>query len=276
MTPGAELVRLEWVGDVAEIVFDAPPVNQLSPPFVDQLEAAIAGAAEARAVVLVSAVDRVFMAGGDIDFMANGPVDAQEGYVRRLQSVFHELERLPAPVIVGIDGAALGGGTEISLASDIRIAAADATFGLPEVTLGIFPGGGGTHRLARSVGHTVAMDLMMSGRRIDGSEAGRIGLVSRVARPGEATAAARALGAELASGATEAIRAIKRLSGASFDTLPLPGFAAEAAAWGRVRESANAQEGLSAFLERRQAVFTEPQPPGPEPGRLEPTDPRSE
>jgi enoyl-CoA hydratase/carnithine racemase len=276
MTDGAELVRLERVGDVAEIVFDAPPVNQLSPRFVVQLEAAIAGAEGARAVALVSAVERVFMAGGDIEFMANGPVDEQEGYVRRLQSVFHELERLPVPVVVGIDGAALGGGTEISLACDIRIAAADATMGLPEVTLGIFPGGGGTHRLARSVGHTVAMDLMMSGRRIDGEEAGRIGLVSRVVGSGEATAAARALAAELAAGATEAIRAIKRLSGASFDTPPLPGFANEAAAWGRVRESANAQEGLSAFLERRQPSFGEPAPPGPEPGNLGPPTTRSE
>jgi enoyl-CoA hydratase/carnithine racemase len=213
VTGGAGLVRLECVGDVAEIVFDAPPVNQLSPPFIDDLEVAIAGADGARAVVLVSAVERVFMAGGDIDFMANGPVDEQEAYVRRLQSVFHELERLPAPVVVGIDGAALGGGTEISLACDIRIAAADATMGLPEVTLGIFPGGGGTHRLARSVGHTVAMDLMMSGRRIDGEEAGRIGLVSRVVGSGEATTAARALGAKLAAGATEAIRAIKRPGG---------------------------------------------------------------
>jgi len=260
MTEGAELVRLERVGDVAEIVFDAPPVNQLSPPFIDQLEAAIAGAEGARAVVLLSAVERVFMAGGDIEFMANGPVDEQEAYVRRLQSVFHELELLPAPVIVGIDGAALGGGTEISLACDIRIAAADATLGLPEVTLGIFPGGGGTQRLARSVGHTVAMDLMMSGRRIDGTEAGRIGLVSRVVGSGEATAAARALAAELAAGATEAIRAIKRLSGASFDIPPLEGFAAEAVAWGRVRKSANAQEGLSAFLERRKPTFTDPDP----------------
>jgi 2-(1,2-epoxy-1,2-dihydrophenyl)acetyl-CoA isomerase len=120
------------------------------------------------------------------------------------------------------------------------------------------------------------MDLMMSGRRIDGTEAGRIGLVSRVVGSGEATAAARALAAELAAGATEAIRAIKRLSGASFDTPPLAGFAAEAAAWGRVRKSANAQEGLSAFLERRKPSFTEPQPPGPEPGRLEPSDPRSD
>jgi enoyl-CoA hydratase/carnithine racemase len=270
MSGEAPLVRLEGASDVAEIVFDAPPVNQLSPRFVDDLELAIEGAAGARAVVLVSAVERVFMAGGDIEFMAKAPVGDQEAYVRRLQAVFHELELLAAPVVAGIDGAALGGGTEIALACDIRIAAADATMGLPEVTLGIFPGGGGTHRLARSVGHTVALDLMMTGRRIDGTEAGRIGLVSRVVEPGQATAAARALGAELAAGATEAIAAIKRLSGASFDTPPLPGFAAEAGEWGRVREGANAQEGLSAFLERRTASFESPSQPDVEPGRRRP------
>ena len=266
MSEGADLVRLGRVGDVAEIVLDAPPVNQLSPAFISQLEAAISGAEGARAVVIVSAVERIFMAGGDIEFMANGPRDEQESYVRRLQRVFHELERLPAPVVVGVDGAALGGGTELVLSCDIRIAAVDATMGLPEVTLGIFPGGGGTHRLARSVGPAMAMDLMMSGRRIDGEEARRIGLVSRVAGSGQASDAARMLATELAAGATEAIRAIKRLSGASLDTPPLAGFAAEAAAWGRVRESANAQEGLSAFLERRQPTFSEPKPPLPEPG----------
>lgn len=266
MSEGAELVRLGRVGDVVEIVLDAPPVNQLSPRFISQLEAAISAAEGARAVVIVSAVERIFMAGGDIEFMANGPRDEQEGYVRRLQRVFHELERLRAPVVVGIDGAALGGGTELVLACDIRIAAADATMGLPEVTLGIFPGGGGTHRLPRSVGPAMAMDLMMSGRRIDGEEARRIGLVSRVVGSGEATEAARTLATELAAGASEAIRAIKRLGGASLDTPPLPGFAAEAAAWGRVRESANAQEGLGAFLEGRKPTFSEPEPPAPEPG----------
>lgn len=267
MSEATSLVRSERAGDVAEIVFDAPPVNQLSPQFVDELEAAIGAAEGARAVVLVSAVPRIFMAGGDIEFMAKAPVEDQERYIRRLQAIFHELERLEAPVIAGIDGAALGGGTEIALACDIRIAARDATMGQPETTLGIFPGGGGTHRLVRSVGQTVAMDMMMSGRRINGEEAGAIGLVSRVVEPGEATAAAVALGAELAAGATEAIRAVKRLGGASYDTPPLAGFANEAAEWGRVRRSANAQEGLRAFLERRTPNFTAPEQPDQEAGR---------
>jgi enoyl-CoA hydratase/carnithine racemase len=270
-TEETPLVRLERAGDVAEIVFDAPPVNQLSPRFVDELELAIEGAAAARAVVVVSAVERVFMAGGDIEFMANAQAHEAETYVRRLQSVFHELERLEAPVVVGIDGAALGGGTEIALACDIRIAGAGATLGQPEVTLGIFPGGGGTHRLVRSVGEAVALDLMMSGRRIDAEEAKAIGLVSRLVGAGEATAAARELGQELASGATEAIVAVKRLALAAYDNRPLDGFAAEAALWGRVRRSANAQEGLSAFLERRKPNFTAPQEAEAEAGRRKPT-----
>lgn len=262
-----ESVRLERVGDVAEIVFDSPPVNELSPRFVDQLEEAIEGAASARAVAVVSAVDRVFMAGGDIEFMANAGSAEAETYVRRLQAVFHELERLDLPVVVGIDGAALGGGTEIALACDIRIAGAEATLGQPEVTLGIFPGGGGTHRLVRSVGQAVAMDLMMSGRRIGAEEAKDIGLVSRLVGAGEATDAARELAAELAAGATEAIRAVKRLALAAYDTPPLVGFAAEASLWGRVHRSANAREGLTAFLERRTPNFVAPQPADDEAGR---------
>lgn len=268
------LVRLERDGDVAEIVFDAPPVNQLSPPFVDQLEAAIMGAATARAVVLTSTVPKIFMAGGDIEFMAKATVREQESYIRRLAGMFHELERIEAPTVAGIDGAALGGGTEITLACDIRIAARDAILGLPEITLGIFPGGGGTHRLPRVVGHTVALDLMMTGRRIDGEEAYRIGMVSRLAESGEATAAARALAAELASGPTEALRGIKRLGGAAFDTDPLVGYAAESATWGRMRESANAQEGLDAFLERRRPNFGPPADPEPEAARMRPKSTR--
>ena len=270
MSEGGDLVRLERVGDVAEIVFDAPPVNQLSPEFVDDLEAAIDAVGDARAVAIVSAVPKVFMAGGDIKLMATAPVAEQTRYIRRLQAAFHALEMIEAPVVAGIDGAALGGGTEIALACDIRIAAADATMGQPESTLGIFPGGGGTHRLVRSVGQTVALDLMMSGRRISGEEAGGYNLVSRVVGSGEATAAARQLAAELAAGATEALRAIKRLGSASYDTPAIQGFAAEAAEWGRVRESANAQEGLSAFLERRTPNFTAPEPPESEAGRRQP------
>lgn len=266
MSPAESGVRLERAGDVATIVLDAPPVNELSPRLCTAFEAAVAATTGARAVAIVSAVERVFMAGGDIKLMARSSLAAQERYIRRLQTMFYELEQLPAPVVVGIDGAALGGGTELALACDIRIAAADATLGLPETKLGIFPGGGGTQRLARSVGHTVAMDLMMSGRRIDGEEAGRIGLVSRVVGPGEATAAARALAAELAAGPTEAIRAIKRLSAAALDLPPLTGFAVEAAEWTKVRASANAQEGLEAFLERREPRFEAPEPRPPEPG----------
>jgi enoyl-CoA hydratase/carnithine racemase len=258
MSAQPHLVRLERDGEVAEIVFEAPPVNQLSPAFVGQLEQAIDGVGDARAVVIYSTVPRVFMAGGDIAFMANAPIEDQERYVRWLQVVFHRLEQLQAPVVVGIDGAALGGGTEITLACDIRIAARGAQMGLPEVTLGIFPGAGGTHRLVRSVGQAHARDLMMTGRRITGEEACAIGLVSRAVPDGEASATARALARELAAGATEAIRTIKRLAMAADDVPPIPAFAAEAAEWGLVRRSANAQEGLSAFLEKRPAAFTAP------------------
>jgi enoyl-CoA hydratase/carnithine racemase len=262
MSAPAPLVRLVRDGDVAEIVFDSPPVNQLSPAFVGELEQAIDGVGDARAVVIYSAVPRVFMAGGDIAFMANAPVEEQERYVRWLQVVFHRLEQLQAPVVVGIDGAALGGGTEITLACDIRIAARGARLGLPEVTLGIFPGAGGTHRLVRSVGQAVARDLMMTGRRITGEEACAIGLISRAVADGQATATARELARELAAGATESIRTIKRLSMAADDVPPIPAFAAEAAEWGLVRRTANAQEGLTAFLEKRPPVFTAPRTAG--------------
>lgn len=250
-----QLVRLERHGALAEIILDSPPVNELSPRFVEALERAVEQIGDARAVLIRSAVPRVFMAGGDISFMAQAPVREQEAYVRRLQRLFLRFEQIEQPVVVGIDGAALGGGTEIALTCDVRIAARDVKMGLPEVTLGIFPGAGGTHRLVRSVGQAVARDLMLTGRRISGEEAGAIGLVSRVVEPGEATATAREIAQALADGAYEAIIAIKRLALMAYDVPPIPSFASEAAEWGIVRRSENAQEGLSAFLEKRRPVF---------------------
>lgn len=250
-------VRLEERDGVAEIVLASAPVNELSAALVADLEAAIdAISAACRAVAVTSAVERVFMAGGDVGLMLNEPFERLGAYVRRLQRTFTRLERLPQPVVAGIDGACLGGGLELALACDVRIASESARLGFPEVTLGILPGAGGTQRIVRAIGQGAARDLLLSGRRLGGSEAMATGLVSRVVGAGEATAAARALAAELADNAPEAVEATKRLALAASENSIEVGLDQEWSEWMQVRRSDNAAEGLSAFVEKRRPSFS--------------------
>lgn len=253
---GGPRVRLEVDGDVAELTFCHPPVNQLSRRVLAELNEALdAITAEVRAVVVTSEVERVFMAGGDLEFLRDAPLREQGDYVRLVQSTFTRFERLPQPAVVGIDGACLGGGLELSLACDIRIVSERASLGLPEVKLGILAGAGGTQRLVRAIGQGVARDMLLTGRRISGAEAITFGLASRLAPNGEAADAARALARELAAGATEAIQATKRLGVAATENSIDAGLDQEWEGWMGVRESANAQEGLSAFLDKREPSF---------------------
>jgi enoyl-CoA hydratase/carnithine racemase len=250
-------VRLELSGQVAELVFSCPPVNELSREFIEELNLAIDEIPlTTRAVAVTSAVERVFMAGGDIAFMSSSSLEEQGEYVRSVQGTFTRLERLAPPVVAGIDGACLGGGLEIALACDVRIVSDLASLGLPEVRLGILAGSGGTQRLVRAVGQGVARDLLLSGRRISASEAIGIGLVSRQAPPGEAGEAARLLAAELAAGAAEALQATKRLALAASENSIEVGLNQEWSEWMQVRRSENAQEGLTAFLEKRDPRFS--------------------
>lgn len=245
-------VRLEVQGGVSEVVFASPPVNQLSHHFLDTLETTLDSLPDStRAVVVRSDVPRVFLAGADLSFLVHGEADRLREYVRTVQRLFGRFESMPWPAIAAIEGACLGGGLELALACDIRIAAQSAMLGLPEVTLGILPSAGGPERLVRTVGQGVARDLVITGRRVDGREALTLGIVSRVTGDGAAANVARELAAKLAAGATEAIQAAKRLTVRASDSSLEAAFSEEEQAWMEVRASANAQEGLEAFLAKR-------------------------
>lgn len=250
------LIHVEVDDGVAEIGFSSPPVNELSHTFLEQLNEALDSVpADTRALAVLSDVPRVFMAGGDIEFLARGGPAEQRAYVRWVQETFTRFERMPWPVVAGIDGVCLGGGLELSLACDIRVVAESSRLGLPEVTLGILPGAGGTQRLVRAIGQGVARDLLLTGRRVSGREALHYGIASRLVGDGQATGTARELARELGSGAAEAIHAIKRLALAASANTIEAGLDQEWAAWMDVRGSGNAQEGLTAFLEKRPAVY---------------------
>jgi enoyl-CoA hydratase/carnithine racemase len=244
-------------GGALEVGLEHPPVNALDRAFVDALARVVdrCEAPDVRAVAWRSRVPRIFLAGADLGFVVNGEPAELRAYVERLQALFARVERLAVPVVVGIDGACLGGGLELALCGDVRIVGDGATLGLPEAQLGILPGAGGTQRLVRAVGQGVARDLLLTGRRLDAGEAVACGVASRRTPAGLAGPAAVALAQELAAGSPQAMAAIKALALSASETGLQDGLDREVEAWVALRATANAQEGLEAFAERRPPRF---------------------
>ncbi|MCW2954970.1 MAG: enoyl-CoA hydratase/isomerase family protein [Conexibacter sp.] len=249
-------IQVHHEDGVAHLVLDYAPVNQFSEPFVRlTLETVEALPDDTRAVVLSSAVDGIFAAGGDIPWMARAPLADALPFVALCQAAYSAFELLPCPAIAAIEGACLGGGLELALACDIRVVAEGALLGLPEVTVGIIAGAGGTQRLPRAIGQARARELLLTGRRFSGVEAGTLGLANHVVAGGEAVATALGIARSLADGATEAIQATKRLALTATDQPIAAGLDRERAAWAAVRQSATAQEGLDAFAAKRRPDF---------------------
>jgi enoyl-CoA hydratase len=254
-------VTWSWaVEGVAVVRISNPPLNLVSRPVLRALGdclAALAAEPALRAAVVAGAGGRAFSAGADIkefpDFIAaEPPAEA----VRLGQRTFDRLAALPVPTIAAIEGVALGGGCELALACDLRMAGATARLGFPETGLGIFPCYGGTQRLPRLVGAAVAKELIFTGRQVEADEALRLGLVNQVVPAGQALAAAVALAEGLASRAGRALAAAKRAIDAA-GRLPLEeGLALEAALAGEVFRSEDLREGIAAFVEKRPPRFT--------------------
>jgi enoyl-CoA hydratase/carnithine racemase len=168
---------------------------------------------------------------------------------------YQRLQRLPQPVIAALRGYVLGGGLELALACDLRVADETAQLGLPEIRLGVFPAGGGTQRLSRLIGAPRAKELMLLGEPIDVHEAQRLGLVNRVVPPGEALDAALDLARNIAERPGLAVRAIKRAVDGGLEEGPERGEELEREQISRLYGSHDAREGVAAFLERRPPRF---------------------
>ncbi|MCO5130327.1 MAG: enoyl-CoA hydratase/isomerase family protein [Xanthobacteraceae bacterium] len=211
---------------------------------------------EVRVIVFTGAGDRAFVAGGDIaDLNSRQGLPHYLELGERLHVVFRHIEMLDKPTISAINGWALGGGTELLLCTDIRIAADSAKFGLPEITLGLFPGAGGTQRMIRQLPLCKAKELMFTGDRIDAAAAERLGLINQVVPSGELTATVMALAERIAAKSPLVLKLLKRtlLDG---DEMPLrAALRHEQAMIGLVLDSADAHEGCSAFVEKRKAQF---------------------
>lgn len=245
---------------VALITINRPAtLNALDMDTLAALDEAVTRAGadpDIRVVVFTGAGERAFVAGGDI-----ADLDSRQGlphYLElgeRLHSVFRRIETLDKPTIAAVNGWALGGGTELLLCIDIRLAAASAKFGLPEINLGLFPGAGGSQRLIRQIPLCRAKELMFTGGRIDAAEAERLGLINRVVPDAELLDQALALAGTIAGKSPLVLKLLKRTLNDGAD-MPLPSaLRHEQAMIGLVLDSADAHEGCQAFLQKRPAAF---------------------
>ena len=253
------LISLD-LGRVAHLTLVNPPLNLITEALLHELAAALdvletAAPGDVRAVVVTGSGDRAFSAGSHV-----GEFESQRGPAGRER---HELEsgvasrlaELPMPTIAAIEGNALGGGLELALCCDIRIASERARLGLPEVRLAVTPGAGGTQRLPRVVGSARARELILTGRVVTAEEAERIGLVHQVVPAGEALAAADSVAAEIALRGPLAVREAKRLIDLSTETSLDAGLAAELEASERIFATDDLLEGARSFLEKRDPEY---------------------
>ena len=252
-------VSLEKQGKVGVIHLDRPPMNSYDRTFIDELNAAIDELRfddDLQAAVVMSDNERIFSAGADIQMFKTASLTFKYTFVNHANEVIDKLEHTPKVIIAAIGGHALGGGLEIALACDIRFAAeGDFRFGLPEVTLGLLPGTGGTQRLPRLVGKARAMDLMIRGERITPQEALEFGLVNRLYPADQLLDKTMEYATQLAEGPTYAIGAIKLATSLGADWPLEAGFALERQLINRLFASDDAAEGLAAFIEKRQPVW---------------------
>ena len=257
----AELVSTEQGGYVATITIDHPPVNALSAPLLEELEAEIDRLDHdegVRAIVLMGAGERAFVAGADISEFPSLRAAATEegGSARGIQKLGARMDAARKPFIAAIHGFCLGGGLELAMCCDIRVASEDAQLGQPEIKLGLIPGGGGTQRLPRLVGLGRALLLNMTGEFIDASTAYDWGLVERVVPKDELVDTARGLAEAIARQSPVAIGVLRELARTTRD-LPLEeGLRREADGFRRCLASEDGAEGVAAFLEKREPQFT--------------------
>jgi methylglutaconyl-CoA hydratase len=255
-----KLVEALRQGSTAWLTMNRPEAaNALSRALVASLHAelaTLATATELTAVVISGVEGKAFSAGADLKERLTMTLDETRAYLDELGALVNAIADFPRPVIAALSGAALGGGLEIALACDFRVADASASVGLAEVRLGIIPGAGGTQRLSRLCGMAVAKEMVLTGKRIDAHRALALGLVSSVVPVGELRSATMALAADLSAAGPLALGQAKRAVNQGFDRPINEALAVERQCYEVVLGSEDRNEGLRAFAEKRPPRFS--------------------
>jgi len=253
-----DLIELQRENGITIVRINRPQVlNALNGAVLAQIEAAfkqMAGERETRAVIVTGAGEKAFVAGADIKELAKLDTVSGRKTAAFGQTVFRAIERFQKPVIAAINGFALGGGCELALACHIRIASSNARLGLPEVSLGLIPGYGGTQRLARRVGVAKARQLIYSGETVKAAEAKTLGLVAEVVPKADLLARAQAIASRIAANAPLALAAAKRTINEGLDLNLRAGSELESRAFAALFASEDAKSGLETFLAKRGAA----------------------
>ncbi|MCX6397553.1 MAG: enoyl-CoA hydratase-related protein [Propionibacteriales bacterium] len=246
-----EYVRLEVVDGVGTIRLDRPKMNAIDTQVQAELvevAAEVTRRSEVKAVVLTGG-ERVFAAGNDVKEMADWSYTDLVDRVSSVQGAVTAIAQIPKPVVAAVNGYALGGGCELTLAADVRFAAENAVFGQPEVLLGIIPGAGGTQRLARLIGPSKAKDLLFTGRMVKADEALAIGLVDRVLPAADVYAEAHAWAAQFVGAASYALRALKDAVDRGLEVDLETGLAIERQHFAGVFATEDRTTGMTSFVE---------------------------
>jgi enoyl-CoA hydratase/carnithine racemase len=246
----AEFVTLEVSDGIGTIRLDRPPMNALNRQVQEEIRAAAREAtvnSDVKAVIVYGG-EKVFAAGADIKEMAAMSVVEMTDIAAELQSALGSLSTIPKPVVAAVTGYALGGGLEVALGADRRIAGDNAKLGVPEVLLGVIPGGGGTQRLARLIGPSRAKDMVFTGRFVGAEEALRIGLVDEVVAPDEVYNAARAWAGQFTTGASRALAAAKASIDQGLDVDLTNGLRVEAQQFAALFATEDRTVGMESFI----------------------------
>lgn len=254
-----QMISLDKEGPLAIVTLSNPPLNVLHPQMATELDdcfTALATDPDTVVAIITGQGDRAFCAGFDIKEF---PRMMEPGGAERLANLLHtsllKIQHLGKPTIAAVNGLALGGGLEVAMACDIRVVAANAQLGQPEIKLGLFPGAGGTQRLPRLVGAGRALELMYIGDPIGADEAYRIGLANRTVPQGEALSTAREMGQKITGMAGVALRYIQMAVNRGLDTSLEAGLKIEADLFAKVFHTEDIREGVDAFIHKRQPNF---------------------
>jgi len=253
-------ITFEVKDGIGCITFNRPKaMNALNRALMDEFSKALDEVAqneEIRVLVLTGAGDKAFVAGADITELAEFDALQAKNLARKGQGILNKLEALAIPVVAAVNGFALGGGSEIALASDFVYASENAKFGLPEITLGIIPGYGGTQRLPRLIGKNMAKEMIYTGKMISASKAEEIGMVNKVCAPESLMDDVMKTAKNMAAKGRVSLRAAKQAISTGYNADLMTGQNVEADAFALCYTSEDAKEGTTAFVEKRKPAFT--------------------